>query len=151
MGSTRPSALQTSPLTQDANPTQYGSAIIAPLRTTSIQDSILRISNNWEDKSAGHIGSHATGVRQIWPDFTFSALSEYALYLCKHMSSRDFARIFTGFPPDFNWMLTGFYHPPYLQKNMPQKYAIQWGSMWHKSPLKSRDLYRKYGIRTLKI
>ena len=31
---------------------------------------------------------------------------------------------------------------------MPQKYAIQWGSIWHKSRLKSRDFYRKYGIQT---
>ena len=34
---------------------------------------------------------------------------------------------------------------------MPQKYAIQWGSVWHESRLKSRDFYRKYGIRTPKI
>ena len=48
-------------------------------------------------------------------------------------------------------------HPPYLQKICPPKYAIQWGSVWHKSRLKSRDFYRKYwhtttpnfyGIRT---
>ena len=32
-------------------------------------------------------------------------------------------------------------HPPYLQKNMPQKYAIRWGSVWHKSRLKSRGFY----------
>ena len=31
---------------------------------------------------------------------------------------------------------------------MPQKYAIQRGSVWHKSWLESRDFYRKYGIRT---
>ena len=31
---------------------------------------------------------------------------------------------------------------------MPPKYAIQWGSVRHRSPLKSRDFYRKYGIRT---
>ena len=38
-------------------------------------------------------------------------------------------------------------HPPYLQ-NMPPKYAIQWGFIWHKSRLESRDFYRKYGIQT---
>ena len=31
---------------------------------------------------------------------------------------------------------------------MPPKYAIQRGSVWHKSRLESRDFYRKYGIRT---
>ena len=41
-------------------------------------------------------------------------------------------------------------HPPYLQKNAPPKHAIRWGSVWHKSPLKSRDFYRKYGIWTPK-
>ena len=34
---------------------------------------------------------------------------------------------------------------------MPPKYAIWWGSVWHKSRLESRDFYRKYGIRTPKI
>ena len=32
---------------------------------------------------------------------------------------------------------------------MPPKYAIPWGSVWHKSRLK-KDFYRKYGIRTPK-
>ena len=40
---------------------------------------------------------------------------------------------------------------PHICKNMPPKYAIQWGSVWHKSRLKSREFYRKYGIRTPKI
>ena len=31
---------------------------------------------------------------------------------------------------------------------MPPKYAIQWGSVWHKSRLESRDLDGKYGIQT---
>ena len=38
---------------------------------------------------------------------------------------------------------------------MPPKHAIQWGSVWHKNWLKSRDLYRNmaygpqtYGMRT---
>ena len=39
-------------------------------------------------------------------------------------------------------------HPPIFAKNMPQKYAIQWESVWHKSRLNSRNFYRKYGIRT---
>ena len=46
-------------------------------------------------------------------------------------------------------------HPPTFAKNMPPKYAIQQGSVWHTSRLKSRDFYRnmaygpqKYGIRT---
>ena len=39
-------------------------------------------------------------------------------------------------------------HPPYLPKNMLPKYAIQWGSVSHKSWLEPRDFYRKYGIRT---
>ena len=45
-----------------------------------------------------------------------------------------------------------FWPPPpsIFAKNMPPKYAIQWGSVWHKSRLKSRDFYRKYGIRTQK-
>ena len=30
----------------------------------------------------------------------------------------------------------------------PPKYAIQWGSVWHKSRLKSSDFNRKYGTRT---
>ena len=34
---------------------------------------------------------------------------------------------------------------------MPPKYAIQWGSVWHKSRLRFRDFYRKSGIRTPKI
>ena len=34
--------------------------------------------------------------------------------------------------------------PHLCQKNMPPKYAIQWGSVWHKSRLKSRDFHRKY-------
>ena len=34
-------------------------------------------------------------------------------------------------------------HPPYLQKNMPPKYAIQRGSVWHKSRLKSRGFLPK--------
>ena len=41
-------------------------------------------------------------------------------------------------------------HPPIFVKKMPPKYAIQWGSVWHKSRLKSRDFYRRYGIRTPK-
>ena len=38
---------------------------------------------------------------------------------------------------------------PHVLQNMPPKYAIQLGSIWHKSRLKWRDFYRKYGIRTL--
>ena len=34
---------------------------------------------------------------------------------------------------------------------MPPKYAIQWGSVWHKSRLKSRAFIRKYGIQNLCI
>ena len=41
--------------------------------------------------------------------------------------------------------------PPTFAKNAPPKYAIQWGSVWHKSRWKSRDFYRKCGIRTPKI
>ena len=43
-----------------------------------------------------------------------------------------------------------FWPPPptIFAKNMPQKYAIQWGSVWHKSRLESRDFYRKCGLRT---
>ena len=41
--------------------------------------------------------------------------------------------------------------PQYLQKSMPPKYAIQWGCVWHTSPLKSRDFYRNCGIRTPKM
>ena len=44
--------------------------------------------------------------------------------------------------------------PHICKKNMPPKDAIQWGSVWHRSRLKSRDFYRnmaygppKYGIR----
>ena len=39
-------------------------------------------------------------------------------------------------------------HSPSLKKKCPQKYAIQWGSLWHKSPSISRDFYGKYGIWT---
>ena len=36
----------------------------------------------------------------------------------------------------------------HIRTKMPPKYVIQWGSVWHKSRQKSRDFYRKYGIRT---
>ena len=39
---------------------------------------------------------------------------------------------------------------PHICKNIPPKYAIQCGFVWHKSRLRSRDFYRKYGIRTQK-
>ena len=38
--------------------------------------------------------------------------------------------------------------PPIFAKKMPPEYAIQWGSVWHKSQLKTRDCYRKCGIWT---
>ena len=41
--------------------------------------------------------------------------------------------------------------PHICKKYAPKICAIQWGSVWHKSRLKSRDFYRKYGIRTPKI
>ena len=34
-------------------------------------------------------------------------------------------------------------HPPYLQKNMPPKYAIQWGSVRHKSRFKIKRFLQK--------
>ena len=37
---------------------------------------------------------------------------------------------------------------PHICKKYAPKYAIQWGFVWHKSWLKSRDFYRKYGIRS---
>ena len=37
---------------------------------------------------------------------------------------------------------------PTFAKNMPQTYAMQRGSVWHRSPLNLRDFYRKYGMRT---
>ena len=47
-------------------------------------------------------------------------------------------------------------HPRYLQRNMPAKYAIQWGSIWHQSRWKVKGFLQriwhmdppKYGIRT---
>ena len=33
---------------------------------------------------------------------------------------------------------------PHICKKYAPKYAIQWGFVWHKSRLKSRDFYRKY-------
>ena len=45
----------------------------------------------------GQMGSYANAVRWTQPDLTFSALSGYALYLWKHMISRDFDQILTGF------------------------------------------------------
>ena len=38
-----------------------------------------------------------TDLAGFEPDFTFSALSGYALYLWRHMISRDFSWILTGF------------------------------------------------------
>ena len=62
--------------------------------------------------------------------------------------------VWDGGGPHFKWCVKIILTTPtphILQKKMPQKYAIQWGSIWNKSRLKSRDFYRKYGIRTPKI
>ena len=37
-------------------------------------------------------------------------------------------------------------HPIFAKEKVPPRYAIQWRSVWHKSPLRSRDFYRKYGM-----
>ena len=44
--------------------------------------------------------------------------------------------------------ISGHPHPPYLQNPQKMPYICHtMGSVWHESPLKSRDFYRKYGIR----
>ena len=47
-------------------------------------------------------------------------------------------------------LTTGDPHPPYSQKYAP-RICHTMGSVWHKSQLKSKDFYRKYGIRTPKL
>ena len=42
-------------------------------------------------------------------------------------------------------------HPPHLQKKCPQNMPYNGGPVWHRSPLRSRDLYRKYGVRTQRM
>ena len=56
-----------------------------------------------QNSALGKLGSYAneggptrTDLTRFSPDLSFSALSEYALYLRKHIISRDFDRISTG-------------------------------------------------------
>ena len=65
-------------------------------------------------------------------------------------NEKRFIKINEMLPTTFNSLAFDtelWFSDPHVCQNYAQKYAIQWGSVWHASPLKSGHFYRKYDAR----